>query len=348
MSDAVMAIHPRWRLVMSSRLTRWNALAWASALALAAALAACGGGGGDDDDSGPPGTIDLSVANRDTVAHAVVAGAIGLGGADAVVSGAGSVAAQRQLALSLRAARERALAVIGPLDEACAVSGLTRTTLDDRDNDGLPSAGDVMTLQFLQCKDSVEETIDGTTTITLTQFGASGFAGSMQQSALAMVREDGGQQHAVTLNGTMQMTFSVSSQTLGTLRLVASGPIVAAVSTPVFADTVTLMSGYTQHTVIDTEAAPPPGGMTPGRSSTTGAGRIASQAAGGEVTVVTVDAIVQYADDAFARTGTLQVTGRTGSLRITAVSPTDVRLDLDANGDGTIDVTTTQRWDWLI
>ena len=331
---------------MSRRLNRSNKLAWASALALAAALSACGGGGGDDD-SGPPGTIDLSVANRDTVAHAVVAGAIGLGGTDVAVSGAGSAAAQRQLAQSLRAVRERALAIAEPLDMACTVSGLTRTTVDDRDNDGLPSVGDVMTLQFLQCKDSVEDTIDGTTTITITQFSDSGFAGSMQQTALAMVREDGGQQHSVTLNGAMQMTYSESSET-GTLRLVASGPVVATVSTPVFADTITLMSGYTQQTVVDTQAAPPTGGVTPGRSSTTTAGRIASQAAAGEVTVATVDAIVQYADDEFARTGALEVTGRTGSLRITALSPTDVRLDLDSNGDGTVDATTTQRWDWLI
>jgi hypothetical protein len=332
---------------MSRRLNRSNKLAWASALALAAALSACGGGGGDDD-SGPPGTIDLSIANRDTVAHAVVAGAIGLGGADAVVSGAGSVAAQRHLAQSLRAVRERALGIIGFPDEACAVSGLTRTSLDDRDNDGLPSSGDVMTLQFLQCKDSVDETTDGTTTITITQFDASGLAGSMQQSALAMVREDGGQQHAVTLNGTMQITVSMSNPAVPTLRLVATGPVVATVSTPVFADTITLMSGYTQQTVVDTQAAPPTGGVTPGRSSTTTAGRIASQAAAGEVTVATVDAIVQYADDEFARTGALEVTGRTGSLRITALSPTDVRLDLDSNGDGTVDATTTQRWDWLI
>jgi hypothetical protein len=334
---------------MSSRLSRSHKLAWASALALAAALAACGGGGGDgDDDSGPPGTIDLSVANRDTVAHAVVAGAIGLGGTDAPVSGAGSAAAQRHLAQSLLAVRERALAVIPFPDEACAVSGLTGMSLDDRDNDGVLSVGDVMTLQFQQCKDSVEETIDGTTTITITQFSDSGFAGSMQQTALAMVREDGGQQHSVTLNGAMQMTFSASSLTVSTLRLVASGPVVATVSTPVFTDTVTLLSGYTQQTVVDTEAAPPPGGVTPGRSTTTTAGRIASQAAAGEVTVATVEAIVQYADDAFARSGALDVTGRNGSLRITALSPADVRLDLDSNGDGAIDVTTTQRWDWLI
>jgi hypothetical protein len=334
---------------MSSRLSRSNKLAWASALALAAALAACGGGGGDgDDDSGPPGTIDLSVANRDTVAHAVVAGAIGLGGTDVAVSGAGSAAAQRHVALSLSAVRERALAVIGPIDDACTVSGLTRTSLDDRDNDGMLSVGDVMTLQFLQCKDSVEETIDGTTTTTITQFGASGFAGTLQQSALAMVRQDGGQQHSVTLNGAMQMTFSASNPAVPTLRLVTTGPVVANVSTPVFTDTVTLLSGYTQQTVIDTEATPPPGSFTPGRSTTTTAGRIASHAAAGEVTVATVDAIVQYADDAFARTGALDVTGLNGSLRITALSPTDVRLDLDSNGDGAVDVTTTQRWDWLI
>lgn len=336
---------------MSSSSTRFRrtSIAWVAGVLAAALLAGCGGGGGDgDDNGGPPGTIDLSVTNRDTVAHAAAAGAIGLGGADVVVASNGSVAAQRHVAQSIRAARERALDVSVPIDEACLVSGFTRITVDDRDNDGQPSVGDVLTLQFVQCKDSADESVDGTAAITFTQIQSNGFGGSLQQNALALVRQDGGQQHAVTLTGTMQMSYSEPSASVARLRLVADGPVVAVVSTPVFGDTVTLLSGYVQEAVVDIAAAPPPGSSTPGRTSTTTAGRIASQAAAGEVTVATVDAIVQYADDPFPRTGALDVTGRNGSLRITALTPTDVRLDLDSNGDGTIDATTMQRWDWLI
>jgi hypothetical protein len=338
---------------MSSRLqSRPTKLAWASALALAAVLAACGGGGGgDDDDGGPPGTIDLSVANRDTVAsvaHASVAGAMmGLGGADRVVSMGGSVATQRHLALTLRTAREQALRVSGPTDVPCQVSGYTRDTFDDRDNDGALSPGDTFTMQFVDCKDSFDETQNGTISITFTQFGDTAIAGSFRQDAFSVVREDAGQQHVLTQTGTMQLKLSASSESVGTMRLVADGPVRLDVSTPLFTDVVTLADGYVQESVIDTEALPP-GGFTPGRFSTTSAGRMNSQAAGGDVTVATTAPIVQYTDDEFPRSGSLDVTGRTGSLRITALSTVDVQLDLDSNGDGTVDHTTTQRWDWLI
>ena len=44
--------------------------------AILVTLGACGGGGGDDTPAGP--TIDISAVNRDSVAHATVAGVWGL------------------------------------------------------------------------------------------------------------------------------------------------------------------------------------------------------------------------------------------------------------------------------
>jgi hypothetical protein len=323
-------------------------LARACALTLAAVLTACGGGGGGGNDSGPPGSIDLSVANRDPVAHAAVAGAMGLGGADQVVASGASAVAPRQLAQSLRAVRERALGIVGPVTEPCAVSGSIVTSLDDRDNNGAMSVGDVMTMQYVQCKDSFEETVDGRTALTLTQVLSNGIRGTMVQDPMTMVRDEGGQRHSNSMSGTMQITYTESSSSVGTLRLVCDGPNVAVVSTPVFADTVTLADGYLQESVFDTVAPPPPGGVLPGRISTTTSGRIASQVAGGDFTVATTDPIVQYTDDAFPRAGSLRITGRKGTLGITAVSATDVRLDLDAESDGNVELSTLQRWDWLI
>ena len=333
---------------MSSRITRSNRLAWASAVALAAVLAACGGGGGDGDDSGPPGTIDLTVANRDTVAHATAAGAMGLGGADRVVSVGGSVATQRHVAQALRTTRERPLGVVGPINEPCLVSGSTITSLDDRDNDGVPSPGDALTIQFVQCKDSVEETVSGTMSLTITQLRDTALGGSLRQDAFSVVREDAGQQHALTLTGTMQLSYTESSPDAATLRLVADGAVRANVSTPIFTDVVTLADGYVQESVIDLSVPPPPGSFTPGRVSTTSSGRMNSQAAGGDVTVATTTPIAQYSDDEFPRAGVLLVTGRTGTLRISALSTVEVQLGLDTDGNGTTDVTTLERWDWLI
>jgi hypothetical protein len=316
-----------------------------SAIVLAV-FAACGGGGGDG--GAPAGTIDLSVANRDTVAHAVAAGAIGLGGADRVVSSAAVPVALRRATLSRAATIERPLAVIGPIDEPCTVSGLSRTTLDDRDNNGLPSVGDVLTIEFLQCKDVVDETVNGTLALTFTELSASGFGGMLSLTSYSTVEQSGSLQHAFTMNGNAQLAYSEPSLSMATLRLTTDGPVTAVVSTPVFSDTVTLHSGFVQQSVIDMSVQPPAGGTTPGSATTTASGRLTSQAAGGEVTVATTSSMVQYADDSFPRSGAVHITGRTGSLQITALSAEQVQLDLDANGDGTYEDSTTQRWDWLI
>jgi hypothetical protein len=313
-----------------------------------AVLAACGGGGGDGGGSSAHGTIDLSVGNRDMVAHAAAAGAPGIGGADRVVSSTAAPLALQRVMHSRAAAVERPLAVSGPVDEPCAVSGLVRATMDDRDDNGQASVGDMLTMEFLQCKDTVDETVNGTLVLTFTQLSAGGFSGSLTQTSFATVQQAGAQQHAFTLNGNMQLAYSEQSISMATLRLSADGPVTAVVSTPVFSDSLTLHSGFVQQSVIDSSVQPPAGGTTPGSVTTTASGRLTSQAAGGEVTVATTSSMVQYADDSFPRSGAVDITGRNGSLRITALSAEQVQLDLDANGDGSYDATTTQRWDWLI
>jgi hypothetical protein len=42
------------------------------------------------------------------------------------------------------------------------------------------------------------------------------------------------------------------------------------------------------------------------------------------------------------------VTGSTGKILLTPLSADMVRIDLDANGDGTFESTMQQTWDWLL
>jgi hypothetical protein len=335
----------------SIRRPRPTALAWASALALAAVLSACGGGGGDGDDAGPPGTIDLSLANRDTAAHAAAAAALGLGGTDQLLNTASaSTLVQREVAQALRGLRERPLGLIGPIDEPCLVSGISRMTIDDTNNNGYADLNELVTIQFIQCKDSADETVDGGIGVTLTQMSSeSSFGGNITLDALTVVLASANQQHSTRLDGPMRMTYTESSPTVASFRLTASAPVTVTVSTPVFNDAVTLSAGFMQEAEIDVAALPPSGATTtPGRTTTRSSGRIASQAAGGEVTVVTTQPLVQYLVDPFPRSGRVDISGRTGSVGIQTLSTDEVQIDLDSNGDGAVDATTLQRWDWLI
>ena len=86
-----------------------------------------------------------------------------------------------------------------------------------------------------------------------------------------------------------------------------------------------------------------------GSSSLTLAGSFTSQSLGGRVTISTPHALMQQNGDAFPSQGAVLITGASGStLLVTALNATQVQLQVDANGDGTVDGTTTTTWTALI
>src|SRR5262249_22603369 len=50
--------------------------------------------------------------------------------------------------------------------EPCSAGGTVNSVLDDRDNSGAASSGDVLTVTFVQCKPSATDLIDGSVTAT--------------------------------------------------------------------------------------------------------------------------------------------------------------------------------------
>lgn len=74
-------------------------------------------------------------------------------------------------------------------------------------------------------------------------------------------------------------------------------------------------------------------------------GQFASTEMGGSVTLTTLTPFVIRDADEFPRTGSLRAEGTGGStLTITAVDENFVRLDCDADGDGTAEFTVTMDW----
>jgi hypothetical protein len=242
---------------------------------------------------------------------------------------------------------ERAQSASAPIVDTCFVSGTMSVTFDDRDNSLSPSSGDVVSIAFSNCKDTAFDTVDGSASITLTQIGASSFAGRMVFSQLSQVTSN----HSMTLGGAALISYSqAAGGTQEVVNLSADGPVVVSVVLHQVPDTVTLQNGFAVTATYDASVAPPPGGSVPGWTQSSASGRIHSAAAAGLFDVGT-DAsapITQYDAEAYPRSGVVRVRGAKGELVLTGLTADAVRLDLDVDGNGSFESTETVTWDWLL
>jgi len=347
----------------------------ASVLAITSFLAACGGGGGDSG-SAPiqptptlP-TLAITTANRDLVSHDAAAGVMSLSATASIPLGAASIGSgttvQRsgtasswsgRIAASMldhfrpampAAGRQHALATTPPMTEPCVVSGTTTTTVDDHDNSGDLSIGDIGTVVFNNCRDTATETINGTTTLVFSGVDQTYLGAHVTASKMSTVTAG----HSLTIDSSMLMEISTPNAVLTTVRTTAEGPVQATISTHVpFSDTVTLQDGFVIEEKIDVSIAPPLGaGTTPGQTLTTLSGRMHSASANGTFDVATVAGvpITRYHAEDYPRAGTLRVTGASGVLVLTTISASSVVLDLDWNDDGRVETSEAKTWDWLI
>jgi hypothetical protein len=348
-----------------SAVTRQNALRCPLVLlvAWAAALTSCGGGGGGGPDNPPASLIALTAANRDTVAHAAAGSLLALGATSAVpvLDGAGGVAWRetpqartnapaRPLAMLLgsvvrsamnataASGRETQQAVVANPPQACSVGGTMTVTLDDLDNNGVPSLGEPVAIVFNHCQDTPSEVIDGKATVTITSGTQTSFSATMSLSQLSSEATNG--RHGLTLDGVMTLGLTTLSATSDRLVLTASGPVTAAIHTHLpFSDTVTLQSGFAAESTYDSAGAV---------TVTTTQGTLASVAAGGAVSIATDIPVRQLDADAYPYAGVMRISGQKGVMLVTALSTSQVRIDLDADGDGSYESTVSPTWDWLL
>jgi hypothetical protein len=299
-------------------------------------LASCGGGGGDG--SAPPGSIDVTAANQDTL---VRAGVIAIQG-DVIVGAVGAVSSSGRATSPLQAGRKRAAAVNPPVVENCFYSGTVTRVLDDRDNSGSETVGDVQTSTYNDCVEMAGDTGNGTITETYTRYDSSAltFGSNVTTSNFSSVSSA----RRATLQGDFSLLLQFTAGAGSTARIQVGNSLVFGIVAPSFSDTVTLRAGYTMDSVDDSTVVPPGGGTTTGLTSTTASGQVASASAAGYVLVRTLQPMLQYDVDTSPRSGQFEVVGRTGSLRATVLSTTQVRIDLDADGDGVFEGSKVVRW----
>jgi hypothetical protein len=316
----------------------------ALAITMLAVFSACGGGGGD----GPPAPtlIDLTLANRDSVAHAAAGSLLALGVSTAVpILGSSGTVARHPVPMTVGATwstafgatRERPLALVPTPPQACAFGGTTTVTLNDTNNNGTWDIGEAATVVFNRCQDSPNYVLDGTTVLTITGGSATSFTATMGMTQLAQQATNG--RHAMTINGNLALACTQLSPSSMRCTSTASGPVSASIQTHQFNDTVTLRNGFVEESTYDD---------TTSHTVTTLRGTIDSVAAGGAVSVTTDSAFGALDSDEYPHDGAVRVSGNRGTMRVTALSATQVRLELDAENDGNFESTTTDTWDWLL
>jgi len=328
-------------------------LAAASTLAL---LSACGGGDGGTSHTVSPTGLNITSANQEAVTHATVTGGLAVSNIQTATNAAGggqqptsvagrahslSALMQRTLAASVKSRMSIQSASAHPAaladTQACGVSGSLTTTFDDRDSNGLLSAGDGLSVQFNDCRDSATSLYNGKAVITLTTVPS-----ASQITASADFQNVSSVQGASTsaIDGSLVVAETDSDTESTTSLTVGTGALTITLASPGYSDVVTLSSG-TRITVDQQFAA--------GRTALTYDGVLQAQSApGGGVTLTTVSPIVQLDADAYPSSGVLKAKGQHGALLLTVLNATTVQEQLDADDDGTYESTTTVAWSTLM
>ncbi len=315
-------------------------------------LAACGGSDGGTS-SQPDGKVAITSANQNDVARASIDGGLAvslaqgsLGGGAAPASVAGrshALGVLLQRAVDTAVGR-RSVASVGAHPAAvststsdCSNGGTFTSAFDDKDGNNQVSGGDVITATFAQCGESSTVTVNGSVVVTVTGTPTdTQFSASAQFQNLTIV-DDGA---TSTVSGTVAVTETDMTTLSDSTITVGAGGLTVGVASSGYNDTIAFQQGL----VITTAVV-----GTGSNVSVTVAGSLSSTALGGTVGIVTPVALSQGDTDPYPVSGEMIITGGSGSkLLVTVLNNAQVKLELDANGDGSIDSTSTVAWSTLL
>jgi hypothetical protein len=307
------------------------------------ALASCGGSssfsGGSTDTSTGLGLTSGNVLTAASVSYlaafdsgdlANVGGSIG---ASATAPGSAAPTANTQLSGFLVNALQQI--PFGPDEFPCVVSGSVTISGDIADPLTL-TVGDTFSIEATACDDGIGEVVDGLISMTVTDFSGDFLLGTYLLGMNAFL--DGLQVTTATdvISSTGDASIALDTTATPFVSASVSGSSMAASSN---ASTETL-TNYATEQSVDAGIAPAPYTLT--SRGTVNSSQLAD--------LVSYSTPVQFQGDGvdYPYTGELLLTGGNSSARLIAVDNVNVRVELDSDGDGIVDVTVDTTWNALL
>jgi len=319
-----------------------------------------GGGGGDGGGAGSPSSAVSSAAltssNQTVAAQDVAATAFSLFDSSRMALG---VASSNESALFAEAfshldrlpnymndaaANATAIGAIPNTLYNCALGGNLQAVLTDADNSNTVSSGDSASITFNNCV-----TVSGTMTGTL-DFRVDSISGTFGTAPYTM---------GVTMTfGSFALSASTySASVLGSITVTdnktGTNASTRSISTKSLRTSATYAGVTRTRTLTDysaSETRTPNATYTYSSSYSLGGTLTSSGFSGTQaVSFSTPTTIVRRGTDFYPYTGVLLITGGNKSaVRLTAISKSQVQQDLDADGDGNYESTTTVNWNTLL
>jgi len=302
-----------------------------AACASAALLSACGGGG-EGGSTTPPVSEEITATNMETTASVVVntvdASASLADITDSFVTGSPSVArarvAERVIGLAPKVAAQ-----VYDATKPCSGGGSISVSLNDADNNLVLSAGDSARLNFVTCSES-SATFNGIYDMSITAASGDFVAGTGAMGLSLSIRNLVGVYgtERVSMNGNATLSLVQSSTTYATATMTLSNMVVA---------TSGGTAGNASVSIPSANVAAVRNGASASLSFSEQLG-IQHSAYSGNVSVVSEQA-VYYAsrNDAYPTSGRIRTSTGKSTLWLSYLGGDAAQLDLDSNGDGSID-----------
>lgn len=328
-----------------------------------AALTACGGGGSDGGDTLPTsGSYTITTASATTLTEDladsinVLDSAYGLGFDMALsvadVSTTGSQRRVSSLHGLLNGPRIKRIASVGRQiaattatdTVACDASGSATVRLVDQNGNGSFDANDSATITFSACRNGDGMQIDGALGLTYnssTSYNAAtgGYAldASLRFTQLT-VTELSSTQSAV-LDGDLRFVSRFTTSTAGQ-DTISGASFTAGVRVNGVQASSRTLSQLSWNIVTDSA----------GTSVSDLSTQVTSDMLGGRSVVLTTPtALRSLASDVYPSSGEIRLTGANGArMTLTALNASQVRRDIDTNGDGTAEASSVLAWSTVL
>ncbi len=305
-----------------------------------AALTACGGGGGGGEaEFTPPPTsapLTITASNGQSATYTAWESANASVGVSDLLSNSGFISTG-QLKPTVLPTTDFTNIVnkipFGPTTLPCQVSG-SITISGDLADPITPSLteGDVINVDAASCDDGLGEVIDG-----MLGFDVVAFEGDIVSGLYDLTM-------AMTMTGFSVQTANETLTSNGDANVMLNTLSAPAVSAEVGGMSLTTQSGALTETLTNfLSAQTVDAGQVPAPYTFSSSGTLDSSQLAGTVTYTTPVTFAGFDND-YPQSGELLVTGASSSARLIALDAVNVRVEIDTDGDGTVDEVIDTTW----